>query len=105
MDKLIAQTVNINGQSIEGALVGISTIGDIVTRILGILIPIAGIILLFVLIWGGYDYMMSQGNPEKIKSAQAKMTTGIIGFVLLIISFFLVRLIAKIFGLDTGGML
>ncbi len=103
MDKLIAQSLNINGQQIKGPLdPKINTVGDVINRLLEVLVPIAGIILLFVLIWGGYEFMMSQGNPEKIKGAQAKITTGIIGFILLVISFFLVRLIAKIFGLDTG---
>jgi len=42
---------------------------------------------------------MSQGNPDKIKTGQAKITSGIIGFLLLIVSFLAVKLIAVIFGL------
>ncbi|MGB9883248.1 MAG: hypothetical protein ACPLRN_01905, partial [Microgenomates group bacterium] len=61
-----------------------------------------GIILLSVLIWGGYDYMMSQGNPDKIKNAQAKITTGLVGFGILVFSYLIVRLIATIFGLQGG---
>jgi len=66
------------------------------------LIPLAGIILLMVMIWGGYDYMMSRGQPEKIKSAQAKITTGIIGFALLVFSYIIAKLVATIFGLGQG---
>ncbi|MEK7523178.1 MAG: hypothetical protein AAB569_06340, partial [Patescibacteria group bacterium] len=69
---------------------------------LGFIMPMAGIILLFVLISGGYDYMMSQGNADKIKAGQAKITSGIIGFILLIASFLITRLIAAIFGLGGG---
>jgi len=64
--------------------------------------PMAGIVLLFVLISGGYDYMISQGNAEKMKSAQAKITSGVIGFILLIASFLITRIIALIFGLGEG---
>lgn len=99
----LAQTLNINGTEIKGPLDSrIQTLGDLVSRILSFLMPMAGIILLFVLIWGGYDFMMSQGNPEKLKGAQAKITSGLVGFFLLIASYLIVRLIAAIFGLNTG---
>ncbi len=101
--KLLSQSLNVNGTSIQGPLdSSINNLGDLVNRMLTFLLPLAGIILLFVLIWGGYDYMMSQGSPDKIKSAQAKITTGLIGFFLLITSYLLVRVIAAIFGLSTG---
>ncbi len=100
---LLAQSLDINGTSIQGPLdSSINNLGDLVNRVLTFLLPLAGIVLLFVLIWGGYDYMMSQGNPEKIKTAQAKITTGLIGFFLLISSYLIVRVITAIFGLGTG---
>ena len=100
--KYLSQSLNISGQPIEGPLQGITTIGDIINKLLLIAIPLAGIILLLVLIWGGYDFIMSQGNAEKVKSAQAKITTGIIGFVLLVFSYLIIKVIEKIFGLETG---
>ena len=103
MNRLFAQTVNFGGTNIQGPLdPDIKNLGDLISRMLSFIIPLSGIVLLFVLIWGGYDYMMSQGNPEKVKSAQAKITTGIIGFILLIGSYLIVRVIAGIFGLSTG---
>jgi hypothetical protein len=53
-----------------------------------------------MLIWGGYGYMTSAGDPEKIEGAKAKITTSIIGVVLLVLSLFLVRVVAFVFGLD-----
>jgi len=103
--------VNLGGQTIEGPLkirdshgrlISDPKLGDIVGRVLQFLMPLAGVVLLFVLIWGGYDFIMSQGNPEKIKSAQAKITTGLIGFGLLVFSYLITKLISTIFGLQTG---
>ena len=106
MNKLFAQTVNFGGTAIKGPLdPKIQKLGDLISRLLSFIIPLSGVILLFVLIWGGYDYMMSQGNPEKVTAAQAKITTGIIGFFLLISSYIVVRVIAGIFGLSSGGIL
>ncbi|MBI3366386.1 hypothetical protein HY041_02030, partial [Candidatus Roizmanbacteria bacterium] len=92
--------MTLGGQAIQGPLVGINKVGDLVSKVLEFLIPLGGIALLIVIIWGGYDFMMSRGTPEKLKSAQAKITAGIIGFVLLAVSFLLIKLIEKIFGLE-----
>ncbi|OGK20366.1 hypothetical protein A3C98_05460 [Candidatus Roizmanbacteria bacterium RIFCSPHIGHO2_02_FULL_37_15] len=101
--RYLAQQVCIGGQCVTGALdPSIKTVADLVNRIVQFLIPLAALILLLVFIWGGYDYMMSQGSPEKLKSAQAKLTTGIIGFILLLLAFIIVRLISQIFGLGGG---
>ncbi|MBI4009024.1 hypothetical protein HY357_02225 [Candidatus Roizmanbacteria bacterium] len=101
--RYLAQQICIGGECITGPLPSdINTLGAIVNRVVQFLIPLAVIILLLVFIWGGYDYMMSQGNPEKVKSAQAKFTTAIIGFILLVTSYVLVRLISIIFGLGGG---
>lgn len=89
---------------LEGPLSGINTLGDVANILLRFVIPLAVIILFLIFIWSGYDYLLSRGNPEKIKSAQAKLMTGIIGFVLLIASYFIVKLLSSIFGLG-GGIL
>ncbi len=99
----LAQSLNFGNQTIQGPLdQSVDSLGKIITKTLGFIMPMAGIVLLFVLISGGYDYMMSQGNADKIKSAQGKITSGIIGFILLIVSFLITRLIAVIFGLGGG---
>ncbi len=103
MKTFLAQSLNLGNQIINGPLdPSVDSLGKIITKALSFIMPMAGIVLLFVLISGGYDYMMSQGNPDKMKSAQAKITSGIIGFILLIISFLVTRLIAAIFGLGGG---
>lgn len=103
MKILLAQSLNLGSQTIQGPLdSSVDSLGKIITKGLSFIMPMAGIVLLFVLISGGYDYMMSQGNADKMKSAQAKITSGVIGFILLIASFLITRLIAAIFGLGGG---
>jgi hypothetical protein len=52
--------------------------------------------------WGGFDYVTSQGAPEKLKSANAKITAGVIGFVILVLSFLITRVLSYIFGVGQG---
>ena len=100
--RYLAQQVKINDQIIEGPL-QFNTLGEIVSRVVNFfLIPISSVILLLVFIWAGYDFMTSEGNPEKIKSAQAKITTGIIGIVLLVLAFLIVKVVELILGIRTG---
>lgn len=100
----LAQDLTIDKQKITGPLdPKIQKLGDLVNIVTqNLLMPAGAIILLFVLIWGGYDYMMSHGEPEKLKGAKAKLTTGIIGFILLFVSFIIVKILVFIFGLQNS---
>lgn len=97
-------STTINGQTICNPLLGpnINSVADIINIILPFLYGIAGVILFLIMIWGGYDFLLSQGDPEKVEGARGKITAGIIGFVLLIISYVLVKIIAYVFGLQNG---
>lgn len=101
-NRLLVQDITINGQTIKGPIIGFDTLGELVNKIIQFLIPLSAVILLLVLIWGGYEFLMSRGEPGKIKSAQAKITSGIIGFVIIILAYFITKLLAFIFGLGDG---
>lgn len=87
---------------IDGPLVGIENLSDLVNKVLTFFIPFAALVLFGVLVWGGYDFLLSQGVPEKVKAGRAKITAGLIGFGLLISSYVIVKLIASILGLGEG---
>jgi len=95
-------SVTVKGQEICSPLVGYNNIGDIINNVVPFVMTLAGIILFFVLMWGGFDYATSQGSPEKLKTANAKITAGVIGFVLLVLSFFITRVLSYIFGVGEG---
>ena len=103
----LAQQLNIgnstgtNSATVTGPL-SFSTLPELINRLNIFLIPLASIILFLVLVWGGYDFMMSGGEESKISAGKAKITTAIIGFVLLVLSYFMARLLGTIFGV--GGM-
>ncbi len=107
MKIFLAQSVNINGQNIEGPLktIGgqpIEKLSDVVNIVLVFIYPLAGILLFLFLVMGGYDYLLSGGNAEKVKAGQAKIASALIGFFLLITSYLAVRVIAYVFGLGGG---
>jgi len=47
---------------------------------------VAALAVFAYLLWGAYDWITSAGDPEKISSAQAKMTHAVIGLVLVFVA-------------------
>jgi len=77
-----------------------ATIGEIISALLPYIFTIAGLALFVFLIIGGFGLLTSGGNPEKVKSAQGKITSAIIGFVIIFVSYWLVRILEIVFGID-----
>lgn len=106
-NKFIAQGLQIQPEggapvTVEGPLVGINNLGDLINVLMSFLVPLAGVILFFILVWGGYDILMSQGEPEKLQNGRNKITAGIIGIVLLVLSYLITNTLGYIFGVGDG---
>lgn len=80
----------------------ISDIGSLINRLMIFGVPIAVLVLFFVFISAGYDLLQAGGSPDKVKTAKAKFTYGIIGLVLLVFAYFITALIGQIFGFGKG---
>lgn len=63
-------------------------------------IIVGSIILLFVLIFGGYKILTAGGNPEEIKKGQQIFTTAIMGFIIIVFAYLFVRIIGRIFNIS-----
>lgn len=61
---------------------------------------IAGLVLLFYLISGGFAFMTSGGDPGKLKEARATITHAILGFLLIFIAYWIIQLVGTIFGIS-----
>jgi hypothetical protein len=75
---------------------------NIVNALVTFLIPLGAMILFVFLLWGGFDFLMANGEPEKMKSGKAKITSGIIGFVLLVFAYVITKILASIFGIGSS---
>jgi len=52
---------------------------------------------------GGLQMMLSRGDPKAIQSAQGKITNALLGFVIVFVSYWLVKLLGQIFGIEIFG--
>lgn len=106
MNELIAQQIILPGTNptpIQGAIPTTSpgvyrftTLGSIVGELLKYIFPIAGSLMFVFIIIAGFQWITSSGDPKKVESARNRMTYAILGFVLLIASYWLARIVQVI---------
>ncbi len=90
----------ITGQTLEEKF---PDIGSIINELLKYVFVLAGLVLFILLIVGGFGLLTSGGNPDKMKAAQGKITSAVIGFVIIFISYWLMRILEIIFGISILG--
>lgn len=62
-------------------------LGTVIKAALGII----GSLTLLMLIWGGFQWLTSAGNPEKVKSGTQTMVWAIIGVILVFSSYIILN--------------
>jgi hypothetical protein len=72
-----------------------SSFSEIATRIIEILLAVAGLVAVVFLIVGGFRYITAGGNEETAESAKKTILNAIIGIVIVILAFVIVRVISN----------
>lgn len=100
------QTVVLPGDTpatIHGKVPAFTNIGNLISTLLPYIFIIAGLILFMVIIFAGFSMMTNPGNPEKTKKAGQSLTFGIVGFLIIFISYWVAQLLSSIFGISLLG--
>lgn len=71
------------------------TIDKIIDAITTRLVPFAGLLAFIFVVYGGYMWMISAGDPDKVKRAQGTLQWAVIGLVFTIIASLVIRAILK----------
>lgn len=91
---------NLSGMFYQGTSLESGKIGDIINIIIPYVFYGTGIALLIILIMGGLSLMVSGGDPKKIQAAKGKITSGLIGFLIIFLAYWLVQLAYMILGIQ-----
>lgn len=86
-----------SGVDCSPVLNGIGDIWLIVMAIIELLLRIAAIVAVVYVVIGGFKFITSRGNPDKINSARNTLQDGLIGLVIAIIATAVVSFIARSF--------
>jgi len=74
-------------------------LADIINLLIPFIFVIAGLILLFMFIFGGFTIFTSAGNPEKIKQGQGTLTSALIGFLVIFVAYWIIQILELTFNL------
>jgi len=79
-----------------------TTIGPLISSLLKNSLIIAGIILLGLILFGGFGMIASAGSGDSKKAEQSKktVTSALIGFLVVFCAYFIIQIIETITGLD-----
>jgi len=85
--------------SIAGRTLPLNTLADVVNALNFFIFPAAGLLLLIYLVYGGFSYMTSRGDPKAIEAAKGKITGALVGFLIVFVAFWIVQGVGIVLGL------
>ena len=75
-----------------------TSIGALITRLLPIVYGIVGIVLFALFLYGGFMWLISSGDPDKVRKSADTMINAVIGVVIIIFAYFATRAVAGVLG-------
>ena len=110
MKNLIAQKQIDLGESLRGigplglegkrAWEGGLVFNKFISSAIGLMTVIATIWFIFLVIAGAYGIMSAGGDKAQLEAARKRLTSGITGFVVVIMAVFIIRFIGSLLGLE-----
>jgi len=89
-EKVLIPNANIAGRPLA----------SILNAIIIYIFPIAGFVLLFYFVYAGYTWLTSMGDPKKIQSAKDSMTNALVGFIIIFLAYWVVRIVGRVLGIN-----
>src|SRR3989344_2439691 len=76
------------------------TIADVLNIVMPLFMAGAGLVFFITLLIGGLTIITAGGNSERFQTGRKKITFSILGLLMVISSYFIVKLMEIIFGID-----
>ncbi len=97
MDKLAQVSIQ---ETFLGSGTKPQTIGSVITLVINTAFAVSGVIILFMFVYAGYQIIQGAGSGKSDSTEKAKQaaTYAAIGFVIIFVAFWLIRLIEVITG-------
>lgn len=92
----------LKGETSAGKCVPVIDIADnpqnitkIALAIFEIILRVAGLVAVVYIIWGGFNYLLSQGEPDKTKGARQTIVNALVGLAIAVSATAIVKLVAR----------
>lgn len=77
---------------------GAGGISKFLSNLVTLIYSLAVVVLIFMVLWGAFDWMTSEGDKEKVASAQRKLLNAFIGILLFAVAFAVIRVVGQFTG-------
>lgn len=78
--------------------------GDLISKIIVIILIIAVIISLVFLIIGGIKWILSGGDKAGVEAARNQVVAAIVGLIIAFLAFFIIQVVAGLFGINVSNL-
>ncbi len=102
-NSVLAQNLDVGLNYATGTGLGTQDIRVTIASIIRTFLGFLGILAVLIILYGGYIYMTSAGNPEKIEQAKKILRNAIIGLVIILSSFAIAQFILSYLTGAIGG--
>lgn len=72
----------------------------LVKNIVDVAIALAGTVAVFLIVWGGIQYIRSGGDPKQAEGAKHTITYAIIGLIVVLLAYFILSVVSQLTGAD-----
>ena len=83
------------GTGLTGGITNETSLTGFILRVINIALALAGLIAVLFLIIGGFRYITAGGNEEAAGSAKKIILNAVIGIIVIILSFVVVRVVSN----------
>jgi len=77
-------------------------VATLFTRFMNIFFITAGLAFFFITMWGGIKYLTSRGDEKATAGARATITNGLVGLLIILFSYVIIKVVFAIFGVGPG---
>lgn len=64
-----------------------SSPATVVAAIVNGVLGLSGLIFVVMIVWGGVQYLIAQGDPDRVKNAKATMTWSVVGLIAILAAY------------------
>lgn len=100
MEKIFAATPWSNSGCLVGDVATIQCLVPLFRNITVALVQLSGVALFLMFIVGGFQFLTSGGNPKQLEQAKNTLTYAIIGVVVIVSAYLILRLVQEFTGVD-----
>ena len=102
MNQLLAVAYQITGPGITPGTSPVATLEKIISSIIGVLTIVAVIFFAIQIIFAGYEFMTTEGDPKKMDSARKRLTDGVLGLFIVVVALGFASLIGRLTGMGSN---